>query len=214
MSWGRNTVTRVRPGLGDAATTQKIVLSAPQIAGGVLTAGGTGSIAAGLWGAAAIPVIGAAVVGVTLALSLIFSRKGPQQKVATTHVVDAVEPELKKNLDAYFAGPRTRSSQAQALQNFDAGWQYVLENCGKAEMGEPGQRCISERGPGGRFPWFAWYRDPIANDALVKEDPLIPELSAFNLQQIFQSSETVGFPMLPAILGGVLIVAAFLGGGE
>lgn len=214
MSWGRTTVTRDRQGLGDAATTQKIVLSAPQIAGGVLTAGGTSSIAAGLWGAAAVPVIGAAVVGVTLALMLIFSRKGPKQKVATTQIVDAVEPELKKNIDAYFAGPRTLSSQAQALQNFDAGWQYVLENCGIPEMGEPGQRCISERGPGGRFPWFAWYRDPIANDALVKEDPLIPELSEFNLEQIFQSSETVGFPMLPAILGGVLIVAAFLGGGE
>jgi hypothetical protein len=104
---------------------------------------------------------------------LIFSRKGPKQKVATTKIVDAVEPHLQDNLRGYLEGPRTRTSQAQALENFKAGWQYVVERCGIPEMGDPGQRCISDRQHGGKWDWWSYYYDPIANDPRVKEDPMI-----------------------------------------
>lgn len=196
-------------GLGN--TTEQIVMTAPQIAGGVLTAGGSGSIAAGLWGAAAVPIIGGIVVGATLALSALFARKGPKQKVATTQVVDAVEPHLRDNLDGYFSGPRTVSSQRQALANFDAGWQYVLENCGQTVMGEPGRRCIDERQPGGRWDWFALYRDPIANDPEVMADPILPTLSQFNLDQVTRATEEAGVPWLVPVVGGLLVLAAVAG---
>lgn len=198
-------------GIGLGNTTQQIVLSAPQIAGGVLTAGGTGSIAAGLWGAAAVPIIGGIVVGATLALSALFARRGPRQKVATTQVVDAVEPHLRDNIDGYFAGPRTVSSQRQALANFDAGWQYVLENCGQAAMGDPGRRCVEERQPGGQWDWFALYRDPIANDSAVTADPVLPTLSQFNLEQVTRATEEAGVPWLVPVVGGLLVVAALAG---
>lgn len=182
----------------------QLVIGAPAIAGQVLTTGGSASIAAAAWGAAAIPIVGAIVAGATLALAAIFARKGPRQKIATTQIVEQVEPLLAQNRDGYLAGPRTQSSQAQALANFDAGWQYIRENCGLAEMGEPGRRCISERDRGGRFDFFRMYRDPIANDAAIP-DPLIPGLPS--IEELFGYSSTANVPWLPAALGAGLVVA-------
>jgi hypothetical protein len=156
-----------------ASTTQ-------QIAQGSVQAGG--AIAAGLVPVAMIPIVGAAVAGVALALSLIFNRKGPQQKVASTQIVNDVEPLLRENVDAYLNGPRTASSQAYALASFDSAWAFVAgpEGCGNPALGTPGQRCISERQRGGSAPWcptgtgcdwFTLYRDPIALDADVQPDP-------------------------------------------
>jgi len=62
---------------GDAK--KNIVMSVPSIVGGILTtggtvatsAGGTTSIAAAAWGTAAIPIVGAAVAGVTVALMVV-----------------------------------------------------------------------------------------------------------------------------------------------
>lgn len=147
-------------GLGLAPQAKSLIVSAPSIASGILTAGGTSSIAAVAWGAMAIPIIGAVVAGVTIGLALLFNRKGPGQKIATTHIVDAVEngftdPNtgnyhggLKQNLIGYFQGPRTESSKLQALNNFDAGWSYVKSHCNVPEMGAPGQHCVEDRQSG------------------------------------------------------------------
>ena len=163
-------------------SSQTIAVSAPQIAGGALTAV---AASGGIWGMApalAIPVIGTIVAGVTMGLVALFSRKGPKQRVATTEIVNKVEPMLKQNVDGYLAGPRTLSSQAQALANFDAGWQFVLDNCGIAEMGNPGQACINDRKAGACvwkdaqgqcWNWFLGYRDPISSDPNVVADPLV-----------------------------------------
>jgi len=123
-------------------------------------------------------IVGPIIAGVTMGLMLLFSRKGPKQKVATTKIVNDVEPLLRQNVDAYLAGDRTPLSQTQALANFDAGWQYVLDNCGATVMGDPGQRCISERMEGatphwdacpveGCRNWFQMYRDPIRDNPPV-----------------------------------------------
>jgi hypothetical protein len=138
--------------------------------GGAVKAGALGPA----WATAAIPIIGAAVVGVTLAITLIMSRKGPKQKTATTTIVNDIEPQLEANVQGYINGPRTPESQMQALENFKAGWQAVLDNCGDPSMGRPGQNCIAERqegarpqwdacknAPGGCPNWFELYRDPI-----------------------------------------------------
>lgn len=154
------------------ASTQNVVMAVPAIAGATI---GTASALGAGWATLAIPIIGPVVAGVTIGLSLLFARKGPKQKRATTEIVNAVEPLLQENLQGYLAGPRTQSSQAQALANFDAGWAYVVEQCQIPEMGNPGRACVTDRQPGGQWNWFAYYRDPIANDPNVTADPIIPD---------------------------------------
>ena len=126
-----------------------------------------GAIATTMVSTAWIPVVGAAVAGVTLALALIFNRKGPKQKRATTAIVNDLEPLLKQNLDAYLSGPRTSADQAAALKNFDDAWEWLASSqaLGNPEMGNPGQWAIGDRNRGGKWDWFAYYRDPIANDS-------------------------------------------------
>lgn len=206
-------------GLGDAQT---VALSAPQIVGGSLTSGITSAAATGGEGAtflgmssAAIPIIGVAVAGITLALIAIFSRKGPKQKVATTQIVNKVAPLWEQNLTAYMNGPHTASSQAQALANFDAGWQYIVDNCGIPEMGDPGQRCISERDRGGIYDGFAAWRDPIANDPNVRPDPVVDEVGNLIDSVTGGVFSTGGGNSGLLLLAGVaLVVALMMGGGS
>jgi hypothetical protein len=207
-------------GLGQ--TGSSIALSTPQIIGGVLTTGiatstagagaaaGTGTFL-GLT-AAAIPIIGAVVAGVTLGLMALFGRKGPRQKVATTQIVDKVEPLLQQNLAGYMAGPHTVSSQVQALNNFDAGWQYVVDNCGIPEMGDPGERCISERQAGGVWDWFARYRTPIVQDPNVKPDPLV-DAATGKLIDSLTGGVFGGAGSGTLLLAIALVAGAFLIGG-
>lgn len=182
-------------GLG--ATGQQTFNSAAQIAGATLT---TASAMGAGWATAAIPIVGPIIAGVTIGLSFLFARKGPKQKVATTKIVDAVEPYMKQNLEGYLAGPRNRSAQAQALANFDAGWQYIVEHCNIPEMGDPGQRCTDDRKAGACvwhddkgecWNWFKGYRDPIAND-IPTDDPTSASGSGSNLITQTRTDPTTG----------------------
>lgn len=172
---------RALRGLGELSPEIKqVIVGAPAIAGGVITSAAASATAAATaagtaapaWAALAIPVVGAAVAGITIALTMLLNRKGPKQKVATTQVVNEIEPLLKQNVEGYLAGPPSDGAYAQALENFDGAWQWVLENCDTPAMGEPGQRCINDRKKGAcKFKengecwnWFVGYRDPIAND--------------------------------------------------
>lgn len=119
-------------------------------------------------------VAGPVGAGIALAGSLISalvatSGCGPTCVLAS-NIVDRLEPQLKANRDAYLSGPRTTTNQAAALANFDAAWQWLssVQACGAAELGDAGRRCISDRSPGGKWDWFAYYRDPIANDPTVQ----------------------------------------------
>lgn len=201
---------RALAGLGDISPQiQQAITAAPAIIGGVAAT----TVAAGT---AWIPFIGPIVAGVTLGLSALFARKGPRQKVATTQIVDSVEPLLRENRDGYLAGPRTRMSQAQATENFRAGWEYIVQSCDIPEMGEPGQRCVRERERGGSAPWcptttgcdwFALYLDPIANDPDVKPDPTIAERVGGTLDNILAPISNI----LPSGgLGGLLLPAGLV----
>ena len=154
-----------------------------QITNTAITAGGQAATAIGIaQGAAWVPLVGPIVAGVALAVGLLLNRKGPRQKVETTKIVDQLEPLLKQNVEGYLAGPRTRTSQAAALKTFDDAWAWLTsaDGCGNPEMGEPGDRCISDRqqgsckwndAAGSCWNWFKGYRDPIATDPDVKPDP-------------------------------------------
>jgi hypothetical protein len=165
----------------------------------------------------------------------IFSRKGPKQKTATTQFAEETIKALQDNLAAYMAGPRTRSSQAQALANFDAGWAFLTSQdaCGNPEMGDPGLRCIFERQPVGtctmaqadaaheplsdcgKYSMARDLRDPIANDPNVKADPILD--GAGNLIDsltggIFSSGAGSGNTGLLLLAGGAILLALTMGG--
>jgi hypothetical protein len=154
-----NTATDIASITGTAAGT----VAAP-IAGAAIA--GTGAMTA----ATATALVGGGIALVTLAVIAFLNRKGPKQKVATTQMVNEVEPLLKRNVDEYLAGPRTPESQAQALKNFDDVWTWLTSSqaCGSPDMGNPGKACISDRSRGGKWDWHVYYRDPIANDVPVQ----------------------------------------------
>lgn len=199
------------------------VTTAGTIMSGMAATAGEGVSFLGMSPTLAIPVIGAAVAGVVLALTLLFNRKGPKQRVATTEIVNKVEPLLQENLRAYMAGPRTISSQAQALENFKAGWAYVVEYCDTPVMGNPGQACVQDRQRGGRWPWAEYYYDPIAQDAGVVADPLPGETLTRNSDGTVTVTPSGGDTVLPTVLagiptslllGGLAVVAALVMGGK
>jgi hypothetical protein len=195
-------------------TTAQTAVSTVQQAGGAAVAYGTATHAA--W---AGPV-GLAVAGVAIAVGLILSRKGPQQRIASTAIVNELEPLLRQNVDAYFGGPRTRSSQAQALKTFDDAWAYLIsaQACGAPELGNPGRACISDRQAGAStwtdangqpWNWFIGYRDPIALDTAVKPDPLDQVADIFSpLTGTTSSSGKSAWPL--AIAAGLAAVGFFL----
>jgi hypothetical protein len=117
--------------------------------GGCSTLQAAGQVGgAALVGFAAAGPIGAAVSAATSAIGLVFNRKGPKQRTETTAMANQAEPLLQKNLAAYLSEPRTASSQAQALANFDAIWQWMVQNCNTAAMGNPGKHCVEDRQSG------------------------------------------------------------------
>jgi hypothetical protein len=157
-----------------------------------------GAITAALVPASMIPVVGIAVAGITLALSFIFNRRGPQQKVASTRIVDELEPQLRANVDAYTSGPRTAASQQQALANFDNSWAFLTSNqaCGSPELGNPGRACISDRARGGRWDWFALYRDPIAVDTPRPFSQAISQQLGIDTQTLLTAAALVALAVI------------------
>ncbi len=194
--------------LGDFATEHgQQVTGAISVGGGIATAAGLAAHAA--W----VPVVGVAVAAVTFALGLFFARKGPQQRIISTKIVDQLESDpqfgMAANLAAYFDGPRTRASQAQALANFDAAWEWLrsADACGNPELGNPGRACIEDRQRGGRWDWFAMYRDPIANDPNVRDDALADTISSVLPGLDAQTMAMVSEYALPA---GLILLAVLL----
>lgn len=188
-------------------TVASLLTKSGQVKGYTTTQGAIQVGAAAGQGFLAGGPIGAGVAAAISALQLLFSRKGPKQKTATTAIVNQVEPILKQNLAGYLAGPRTVSSQTVALGVFDAGFAYVVEYCDIPQMGAPGKACVSERSPGGKWDWYAYYRDPIANDPNVVPDPTGTEEIGSSLSSLF-GTNTTGEGIDPKIL----IAAALIGG--
>lgn len=152
-----------RHGLGNTGTFATGVNTATVISAAAIKSG-TSLASTSTWLAAAGGPIGLGVAGATVALTYLFTRQRPARKVATTEIVNSVEPLLQQNLGAYLEGPRNPESQAQAIANFEAGWSYVQQACGDPNMGKPGEWCISDRKRGGKHDWFVRYLDPIIND--------------------------------------------------
>jgi hypothetical protein len=86
---------------------------------------------------------------------------------ATTLIVNGLAQQLQNLNNAYFAEPNVScADQRAALDAYDQAWLWLQspQACGNPNYGSAGNRCISDRSPGGLYPWQSYYRDPIAND--------------------------------------------------
>jgi len=163
-------------GVGLGATGTQVASS---ITGTAATIAGSNAAAiAGTLGVA-VPIVGAAIAGIALAVTAWLNRMGPKQKRWTSQIADEATAQLQQVKAIYFSTPYFPGNQAAALQAVDQLLGAIQEGCGQTQMGEPGRRCISERlVRGGSAPWcptgtgcdyFTEYRDPIANDARAAE---------------------------------------------
>ena len=161
-----------------------------QIAGTALSAG-TGIATAIAAGATlTIPIIGAALGAVTLAIEAILNSGCGNTCVVTSNWANQAADQLQNNIEEYFAipSPRPQSAQTTAVGNFMSVWNYLVQECSAPSLGTAGQNCISDRQEGAchyqaappQFPgqpatgacwnWWNAYHDPIANDPDVISD--------------------------------------------
>ena len=149
-------------------------VSAGQIAGSAASIGGSAAAApiASAVGVA-VPLVGAAIAGVTLLVTALIKNSGCGVTcVETSQWANQAETVLNQNLQAYLGlpCPRSQSSQQAAEANFNNIWNQLVASCSQSGTGNAGVRCISDRQRGGKFDWFAGYYDPIANDTCVVSD--------------------------------------------
>lgn len=197
------------------------------IAHGLTTTTAAGSTILGLSPTLAIPIIGAALAGITFAAIKLIQNSGCGPTcIQTSEYADQAEPLLRQNLNAYFALPKPRSQSAQtaALQTFDAIWAQAVKLWSDPALGNAGKRAISDRqagactwkqtanygadisaagepGIGQCWNWFSGYRDPIAHDPDV-----VPDAEA-NLPGSFGSLVAGG----PGVsLGGLALIAGLV----
>ncbi len=130
-------------GIGDATSS---IASSTLISGGISAATALASTALASW--------------------LSNKKQNAMLKTYTTSVVNELEPLLNQNKNAYLSGSGSCASQAVALDAFDSAWQWLqsMQACGNPQLGTPGQNCINDRAPGGKWDWTAMYRTPIASD--------------------------------------------------
>jgi hypothetical protein len=156
----------------------------------------------------AAPFVAAA--GAIMAFVANFTQGCGNTCIAATRIVNELEPYLKKNVADYLAIPTPRPSSAQqaALAVFDQVWSTVVTQCSNGSLGDAGARCISDRQRGGKWDWFAYYRDPIASDGTVVDDSVGANLYSPSsvLQSVSNvvSGHTVGIGVGLAILGFII----------
>lgn len=200
-------------GLGTPILTGALAASAASSA--ATGAAGAGLIL-GMSPALAIPIIGAAMVGVTIAvIGLIKLSKGCGQTcIATSQWANQAEDLLKQNLAAYLAlpVPRPRSAQNTAISNYNVVVARLTQMCSDPATGAAGQRCISDRAAGACvwrdasgacWNWVTGYLDPIASDPNVVDDSIAGQAGT-------AWSSAVQGGSLPLLLGAGLIVAAVM----
>lgn len=108
---------------------------------------------------------------------------------ATTLIVNGLASQLSNLLSAYMAEPSPScADQRAALDAYDQAWAWLQSSsaCGNPSYGSAGNRCITDRSPGGPYPWQSYYRDPIAND------PRLAGLGCDTGQEVLLPSITTG----------------------
>lgn len=185
-----------RRGLG--ASPAQIVGTVSSLGTPVASAVGGSAVATatGLSLGLAVPIVGAALAGITFAVMKLIQNSGCGPTcIQASDYANQAEPLLRQNLNAYFALPKPRSQSAQsaALQNFDAIWAQLVKLWSDPALGNAGKRGISDRQAGACtwkqnadygaeimaagepaigqcWNWESGYRRPIAQDPNVVPD--------------------------------------------
>lgn len=131
------------------------------------TAGGAATIF-GLSTAVAVPIIGAALAGLTLAITKLIASSGCGPTcIKSTDYANQAGDLMAKNLSAYLSlpAPRAASAQQTALSNFDQLWAQLVNLCTNDPQlrgTTAGRNCIADR-QAGACKWKAspggWTRD-------------------------------------------------------
>lgn len=140
-----------------------------------------------------LPGIGAAVSLATSAIGdwMNSIQLSHNADTATTLIVNGLEVQLKNLNKAYFSEPPSCANQRAALDAYDQAWLWLQSPaaCGAPNYGSAGNRCISDRAPGGKTPWQTYYRDPIAYDPRLSgqscdtsQEVILPSLSTGTYQ--------------------------------
>lgn len=167
-----------------------------QIVGNISSAGGL------------IPVVGPLVQLAGTIYNLFHNPLTAQQKVASSNDANQVEQLMKQNVAAWQSSDKSCASQQQALSNYDQLFARLVQLCGQVG-GTPGTACIADRegvrnGGNGKFDWYAYYRDPIANDQCVGSTVLN------SVQSLLNGTSFTGSGIDPTMLliggGGLLVV--------
>ena len=194
-------------GLGDAsgAISQGVSLGA----GATSTALSTAAVQSALGISAAAAGFATLGIGAAAAAVIMFlNRKGPKQKIASTKIVDDAEPILRQNRDVFLAGDKTDEAKEYALAVFNQVWASVVAACSDQSLGNPGKACVADRQRGGKWDWFSYYYDPIANT------PTVPATT----KAVSDAQATIAGVVAPVLgpdwetyLGGGLVLMGIIG---
>ena len=176
-------------------------------------------------GSAAIPVVGAAIAAVGIAIEAILNSGCGQTCIETSSWANQAEPLLQQNIEAYFqlSTPRPQSLQQAAMNNFMSIWNRLVQLCSQPGLGTAGQNCINDRQQGackwkasatGAYPgqpaqgqcwnWFNAYYTPIQQDTQTYNDSISAS----------PPSQAAAGVSVPASTGGssdILLIAAGVG---
>lgn len=198
-------------------------LGATGLQTGISAGGAVGGAAIGTFiGGPIGTVVGAAIGVAASAISSLFTPD--YKKIYATNDVNAIAAQMQKNLDGWKALPV--SAKVPAIQqffetNYNNLWANLVKECSDPSLGTAGQNCISDRQPGGKYPFADYYLSQIENDNSVHtqtssvtfQDPLTgtsitvnpdPISSASGLLSNFTSQGTTGYVELG--LGALVLV--------
>ena len=149
---------RHRRGLGQVTGAQRVAgtvgevasIGTPVVTGAVASAAG-GATILGMSATLAVPIIGAALAGVTFAVTKLIANSGCGPTcIQAAEYANKAGDLMAQNLNAYLAlaAPRPRTAQTAALANFDSLWGQLVNLCSDPKLGNAGQRCITDRQAG------------------------------------------------------------------
>ena len=157
------------------------------------------------------PITGGIAAGLQIAQMignfLVPSITGMQAQDATT-IVNGLEVFAKKNLATFMAHP-SPEAQGQAMSAFEQIWNMLIQGC--SQLAGPGTKCVNDRSPGGKWDWWAYYYDPIANYQFSTAQVTSGGTGTTSTTGTGVVDTGMGFSLSPLLLLGVAGVLIMIG---
>lgn len=233
---------RVIPFRGLGATAQQVAGIASSVGSPIGAAVGGSSLAAatGLSLGLAVPIVGAALAGVTLAVMHFIQNSGCGPTcVITSQYANQATSLFAQNLGAYLdlPMPHSKSAQQAALANFDAIWAWLEQVCGQPGTGNAGVRCIQNQQRGScplKVSAFGWQQNADGSwfyqkngpsgsgsncwnyfsgfrDPIANDPTVVSDAQAAAPASSILGSLSGGSSLLPLLaIGGLVAVGAYL----